>query len=317
MGLFDKIKSALKGTKETTEVQKKQATAKKEVVAENAKKPKAPPKPACEKGECVVCGAHGCGDRLYFTCELQEHCPKKEKYPLGKLWDEKAFPIFKEYKKYEKTYSSDTQRSIANKIVKTYVPELNSFDFVTFIYNRIQTSVYHLYDNVILYFVNMHKNGFEANKADMDKYYTVANRLNEYSGFDVLSADWLYNPSLYESDNLSYVVNAFIKLSNKKYIDEHLLDSSVVDLREFYNEDGTIKKAGTSEEDGDTISNIIEKWCYNNENQEAFERDKQERLRKQEEARRREICYNCARYSNCQTVGMHANCPAYFPAKKW
>ena len=87
----------------------------------------------------------------------------------------------------------------------------------------------------------------------------------------------------------------------------------LVDLAEFYNEDGTIKEAGNQDVDGDTIYNIIEKWCNGNENEEVFAEEKRKEEEEKEQRRRLKICENCLLSLDCKTKGMLANCPAYAP----
>ena len=131
------------------------------------------------------------------------------------------------------------------------------------------------------------------------------------------SAEWLYNPSLYESDRLTYIVNAFIMFSDQKYLKTHLLDTSVVDLKCFYNEDGTIKEAGNADTDGDTIYNTIEKWCKDNENLEVYAEERriqEEKIKEEKEkAKRMEMCNSCQNKYGCSAIGKAAVCPLFKP----
>ena len=77
MGLFDKIKKAFAGDDSNKKVTTKPSKGK-NVVEET--KPKAPAKPACEHGECVVCAANSIDKELFFTCDSSVECSKKSKY---------------------------------------------------------------------------------------------------------------------------------------------------------------------------------------------------------------------------------------------
>ena len=135
--------------------------------------------------------------------------------------------------------------------------------------------------------------------------------INTERKFDVASAEWLYKPSLYENSDPNYAFNLFATLSDEEWMDSHLLDTSMIDLNEFYHEDGTIKDAGTkkSDRESDTLWAISERWFAGNENQETFARE-------EEQERRMKICKSCRRYSNClnnDTLALQENCAAFLP----
>lgn len=316
MGLFDKIKKAFAG--EDSNKKSTSKSSKRNAIAEETK-PKAPAKPACEHGECVVCAANSIDKELFFTCDPSVECSKKSKYKIGDLWDDKLLPTIKAYSSYVNCRGGwdercKAERKVGNTIIKTYVPALKNYDFTTFVGESCKFVGVTKQNALLVYLVNLHNRGFEFKEDKIDTYIAVAKIIKqEGHRINIDKADWLYNPSLYETDRLSYVVGAFITFSDKKWVAKHLLDTSVVDLAEFYNEDGTIKEAGNQGVDGDTIYNIIEQWCNGNENEEVFAEEKRKEEEEKEQRRRLKICENCLLSLDCKTKGMLANCPAYAP----
>ena len=342
MGLFDKIKKAIddsgvvdaakvavKSFTESTE-SKTIETPQKQIVEEKVAekevketKPKAPPKPACEYGECVVCPCT-MGKELFYTCEASVKCDKKAKYKAGDLWDRDMLPVVKAYtalKNYRGDWNAHeaAKRKLANAMINTYVPALKKYDFTTYVSEWVEYAGLGKNNPLLCYFVNLKRRNFEFKEDKKDAYITVAKIVNkEYNWcIDLEKADWLYNPSLYDSDELTYVTKAFMRFSNTEYLKTHILDTSVIDLNEFYNEDGTIKTGGSDGRDGDTIYNIVERWCDGNENLETFAEEQrireEEQRQKQEKERRMKICKACVRYDTCQVVGLQENCSAFIP----
>ena len=346
MGLFDKIKKAIddsgvvdaakaavKSFTEPTE-SKTVETPQKQIVEEKVAekevketKPKAPPKPACEHGNCVLCqGSRGDEKELFFTCPAETACPKKQKYPIGEIWDEELFPIIEAYSKYDIMKFGDSNeakiRSAANKIVKTYVPQLSSYDFVTFVKNKLAGPGITKWNTLLVYFVNLKRRGVEIPSNKKAAYVKIAeliaDDLNIKKRFVNADDDWLYNPSLYEIKYPEYTFRAFSLFSNKKWLESHLLDPSVVNIQEFYNEDGTIKRAGDEHHpDEDSIFNLVEKWGVGNENQEVFAKEAEERKAEEERKRIEKMCNSCARGHNCQVKYQNPNCPAFLPKSRY
>ena len=334
MGLFDKIKKAIddsgvvdaakaavKSFTESTE-SKTVETPQKQIVEEKVAekevketKPKAPPKPACEHGECVLCEANGFEKELFCTCDALIECNKKTKYKVGDLWDEELFPILKAYAKAKNiedrsgySAASDARMSLANKIIKTYAPDLMTWEFKCYVSKHYQFAPATKDDALLSYLVNLHKRDFKFEKSKIDRYHTVAKILSESNkrALDWSNLEWLYNSNFYDSDKLETITEVFLTFSDKKWLESHLLDASVVDLSQFFNDDATIKKAGWKNGGEDTIYGILLKWCKNNKNEEVFAEER-------EHERRMKICDACVHRWKCEVVALQEICPAFKP----
>ena len=258
----------------------------------------APRKPACEHGECVVCTVGYEKEELFCTCDKTVSCPKKQQYKIGEIWDKEIFPIIKEYSKidHEKTfsdYNSEIKSNVSDMIVNTYVPQLYSLDFASFVYDNLIGVT--KFNRLLLYLVNLKRRGVKITPEKKASFIHIAKLVADDMplGKRLINADddWLYNPSLYDIKYPAYTFKAFSLFSNKQWVESHILDTSAINIQEFYNADGTIKVAGDKNHpDEDSIYNVIEKWCLNNEKGAVFEREKEEReqKRREEEQRRRE-----------------------------
>ena len=193
-----------------------------------------------------------------------------------------------------------TPNKAAKKLIKTYVPALAGIgDFFWDVNASFKSRDIGSRNPLVVFLVNLNKRNFQFDVNKKAEYIRAAKLVAWYGeNIDINQAEWLYNPSLYESDDLDYLVEEFIHYSDNEWLGKHLLDASVVDLNQFYNEDGTIKKVGDEYEKG-TIKNIISNWRKDNVNEEY--------------ERRLEICNSCKKWSDCNSKGLHPSCPAFIP----
>lgn len=185
--------------------------------------PKAPPKPACEHGECVLCEANGFDKKLYFTCNKDQPCPKKTKNVCGKLWDEEMLPIIKAFATYQNSTGGwdarqKNLRSTANKIVKTYVPQLNNFAFVSAVCNSIEIVGVEKNNQFLVYLVNLKRKNVEIPPEKVEQFRETVLMVRKYEkDFNRVldaNAEWLYNPSLYDFKKPSGVIQSFTMKTN-------------------------------------------------------------------------------------------------------
>lgn len=249
--------------------------------------------PSCELGDCVVF-EDLLGEKLYCTCDSNASCSKKRAHDIGELWDDKLLPIMKAYVSAQNIDDYDKRRTALRKVAEliliTYAPTLNISKVIDAVFQVVDINGI-VNAPVVKYLANAQKHNFVFELEKVERYITVINMLNrEGYRINIDAADWLHNASLYESKNLTYVLRMFITFSDKKFVKTHFLDDSVIDLKRFYNEDGTIKDAGDATTEGDTIYNIVEEWGKDNINQEVFDREQEEReqRRREEEQRRRD-----------------------------
>ena len=82
-----------------------------------------------------------------------------------------------------------------------------------------------------------------------------------------ISLPWIYNSSLYNRsfEEFKYTTNVLNMCGQESFLSSYFSDTSVVDINEFFDENGNIKESGLDEREGDTIFNIIERWSQNNE----------------------------------------------------
>ena len=266
----------------------------------------------CEHGICVACKDNWRGEKLYCTCDASTNCSNKRKYDIGELTEPEFVPLIKLRNIYESNSDIFVRnrklRELVEFILYKYTPVLNSNEFILYIENDI--AIHGVNESKpIQYIYKLYNDNTNIKLERVNEYLKAIRNLYKLN-IDVPSCDWLSNPDIYDCDNFDYVFSAFAMFSDRKWLSEHLLDDSVVDLKEFYNEDGTIKDAGGVGVEGDTIFNVIEKWSAGNENQEAFDNDN-------EMKRRMAVCKSCARYDNCNSWGKHEECAAYIPKKTY
>lgn len=274
---------------------------------------------SCEYGDCVVC-KDDYKEELFCTCDDSVSCDEKDDYPLGNLWDEELLPILRA-RAISKTGNDWDKRErvevrTAALILDTYAHDLKNDKFIEIVRKSVAVSGV-IKSPVVRYLAKLNRDDFEINLDKILQYIKVAEMISQEYTLNVEEADWLSNPSLYEKDNLTYVVRAFLTFSNKKWVKEHMLNPDIIDLDEFYNEDGTIKDAGGEDIEGDTIWNTVERWADGNENEETFAEDKRQREEKkkaaEEHKKRLEMCNKCQHHFTCGSVGKVEVCPQFLP----
>lgn len=302
MGLFDKIKKAIddsgvvdaakaavKSFTESTE-SKTIETPQKQIVEEKVAekevketKPKAPPKPECEHGKCYVFAG-----KLCCNCADDVVCEKKESFSIDNRLEPELVDFYKAHDEYLNIKNKSTEaaeakaRAAATHFIRAYQPKL------TFAKAYVASYIYK-------YGIDNERTRFVKNMQNVDLPSDHKQKLEfiwdkHFKEHIDLSSDWVCNTSLYKRNyrEFQYTVSAFSKLSNSDWLESHILDTSVIDLKELYNEDGTIKDGGSYGGEGDTIYNIVERWCDGNENLETFAKEKEEREKAERERERKE-----------------------------
>ena len=254
----------------------------------------------------IVCKDHSLGnEKLFCTCDHSSCCDKKEDYDLGNLADDNLLPAIKARAFGIKNKKDGYNIKAAEVVLDTYAPSMKNRRIVEMMAKSIDCFGVNE-SKIVRYFIKLHKANFEFKMERMLEYIKVLEMLNGAHGVEVEEAEWLANDTLYTKEELTYITRVLLSFSDKKWVEKHLIDTSVVNLSEFVDENGCIKDAGTDGRDGDTIYNIVDKWCNGNENEEVFAEEKEQR-------RRMRICNNCSRSTYCKTKGMFENCSGYKP----
>ena len=263
MGLFDKIKKVIDDSG-VIDAAKGKAS---DLIKEDNKAATVN-KPECEHGKCYVYNGSLC-----CNCSDNVICDKKNQYSAENRLDPKLVDFYKEYHVYETlknkhnldvSEQSKKRKSGLNATslyIKAYQPKLSFLSDIIFDY-YINGSWNHFDNDATRFVKRMQFVELPDDYYDKIKYIWDSFRNNKLD----ISLDWVYNSSLYSRsfDEFKYATNVLNMSKNEAFLSSHLKDISVVNIDEFFDENGNIKESGIDGREGDTIYNVFERWSENN-----------------------------------------------------
>ena len=300
--ILNKAKGFLDGFKNSAPMNDRESKEEKKVSKENnvPKAPPAAPKKTlkerlfeeqdkigkikdCPHGKCY---SDGCN--FFHTCDITVSCSEKKK---NGRYEDLFLPDLEKYIGYFCYWTNNNDLSIDNKYYTTSNKAKACIEiFLDYLINTLAPGKEFLKEtffNAIKFAGVKNSNMINmlatVGKADVDESvlsnidYLLEALKDKNQGLDSTYPFWgdrptkkyafIFEPSLYERDyqDFKYTVNVFLICMDPCEIEKFLVDTSVVDISCFYDENGKIKPAGLDRVPGDTIYQLIESWSKDNE----------------------------------------------------